>query len=255
MFALPPSAVLTSWGNAWLTGDVGLDEVADTVEYHAGPQVVVGLPGEGAETPLRQALALLRTRGISELRLALPVPGDPLGLMGPAALNAAAIEAGEAALVALSSGPLGLVPEEDRRGSSYVGIRWAAHPATGGRPDVPSLAEAEQTLIVTIRESTETLSRLDVAKWRPDVTETLAQLREPPGVAGSGLAPSYPPRAHRVVEMARRIGVVAALALEDEGGAVTASEMADRRATLRDLDRVVRRAKVAALNCVADHLA
>ena len=42
------------------------------------------------------ALGELRRLGASGCSLALPAPGDPLGLAGPPAFNAEALEAGEA---------------------------------------------------------------------------------------------------------------------------------------------------------------
>src|SRR5512144_1206776 len=109
MSASRPSAVLVAWGNAWLAGHVGLDEAVDVVERLHGPQTVHQLPVHQLpvhqlpvrdlpvhELPLRVRLARLRAQGLASLRLALPAPGDPLGLTGPAQLNEAAIEAGEA---------------------------------------------------------------------------------------------------------------------------------------------------------------
>lgn len=252
MLRVPPSASFAAWGNAWLTGHVGLDEAADAIEA-SGPHVVVGLPGDPGELPLRQALGMLRPDGLSGLRLSLPVPGDLLGLCGPPDFNAAALEAGEA-VTGLVAGQwsLGLVPSEDRRGSSYVGVRWDAYEAADGRPDVPPLAEAEHRLTTAIRSATSTLMSLDGATtWSPEIAEALTSLREehrhsPTG----GLAPGYPARAHRVATLAGRLSVVVALALEDEARGVSSDQMADRREALRDLDRAVRRAQVAACNSV-----
>lgn len=246
----PASALLVAWGNAWLAGHVGLDDAADAVEGTHGPQIVSGLTGEpGDETPLRHALGTLRAAGLARMRLALPATGDPLGLVGPPALNVAGIEAGEAALSEGPEEPLGLIPAEDRRGSSYIGVRWTAHPARAGTPDTPTLPEAEQQLTVAMRDATQTLLDLDVPRWHPDAAETLAVLRggprdEPP----TSLPPGYPPRAHRVAALAGRLALVLDIALSDEGGSVAASEMAGRREALRDLDRAVRRARVAAYN-------
>src|SRR5690242_1909368 len=75
------ATALVAWGNAWLTGSVGLDEAVDAVEKAAGPQI---LGGEPAEVTLRRGLGDLRVGGLTALRLALPEPGDPLGLTGPA---------------------------------------------------------------------------------------------------------------------------------------------------------------------------
>ncbi|MQA83106.1 MAG: hypothetical protein GEV03_00390 [Streptosporangiales bacterium] len=240
--------MLVAWGNAWLTGHVGLDEAVDAVEHAGGPQVAVGIPGETEEVPLRRGLGALRIAGLTGLRLALPAPGDPLGLPGPASLNTAALEVGEAVLAALPT-PVALVPAEDRRGSSYVGVRWTAHEALRAVPDAPMLPEADHALSMTLREATETLLRLDVACWRPELADALATLRElhhrePVG----GLAPGYPPRAHRVAALAGRLAIVVELALRDEGGALTATEAARRREALNTLDRAVRRAQVAAYN-------
>src|SRR5690606_29683754 len=123
------ATALVSWGNAWLTGHVGLDEAVDAVERIGGPQI---LGGEPAEVTLRRGLGDLRVGGMAALRLALPMPGDPLGLTGPPELNRAAIEAGAAVVAVLGDRAIGLVPAEDRRGSSYVGVRWATHDASPG---------------------------------------------------------------------------------------------------------------------------
>lgn len=253
MPALTSSAALVAWGNAWLTGHVGLDEAVDAIEHAGGPQVAVDLPGHAGEITLRRGLGVLRVSGLTGLRLALPVPGDPLGLPGPVSLNAAALEVGEAVLASLPDVPVGLVPAEDRRGSSYVGVRWATHPARPAAPATPALVEADQALSATLRDTTESLLRLDVACWRPELADALAALREshhrePVG----GLAPGYPARAHRVAALAGRLAGVIDLALRDEGGALTAAEAAERRDALRTLDRAVRRAVVAAYNSVVD---
>lgn len=253
MPAVTPSAALVAWGNAWLTGHVGLDEAVDAVEDTGGPQVAVDIPGEAGEVPLRRGLGALRVAGLAGLRLALPAPGDPLGLPGPAPLNLAALEVGEAVLACLPDAPVGLVPAEDRRGSSYVGIRWTAHPAATAAPAVPPLPDADQTLSTAIRDTTESLLRLDVASWRPELADALAALREAHRREPAGdLAPGYPPRAHRVAALAGRLAAVIDLALRDEGGALTAGEATERREALRELDRAVRRARVAAYNSVVD---
>jgi hypothetical protein len=250
--ALPPTgqaaAAVVAWGNAWLTGHVGLDEAADEMEQATGPQVVGGLPGETGDVPLRRGLASLRVAGMSLLRLALPVPGDPLGLTGPATFNSAALEAGEAVMIALPDGPLGLVPAEDRRGSSYLGIRWQAHPARPGIPDVPSLPEADHQLTLTMRAATEALLTVDGGAGIP--AAALAEVRDP--AQGGALAPGYPPRAHRVAALAGRLARVVALARELTGHGLTADQLARREEALRMLDRAVRRAQVAACNSAFD---
>jgi hypothetical protein len=253
--AFPPrrdaAAALVAWGNAWLGGHVGLDEAVDAIEEATAPQIVGGLPDDPHDLPLRRGLAVLRVAGMSTLRLALPAPGDPLGLTGPPALNAAAVEAGEAALVALPDAPIALVPAEDRRGSSYVGIRWQAHEARPGAADVPSLPEADRQLTLAMREVTEVLLTVDgTAGVPPEITDALADLRDPE--RGATLAPRYPPRAHRVAALAGRLALVVDLARRVEGHGLTAVQMHRRDEALRVLDRAVRRARVAAHNSAFD---
>ncbi|NUW44763.1 hypothetical protein [Nonomuraea rhodomycinica] len=221
------------WGNAWLAGHVGLDEVADRVENAGGP-VVVG------EVPLRRHLAELRGDGLSEFRLALPAPGDPLGLSGPPEFNAVAVEARQAVIAVLAERRLGLVPFTDRRGSSYVGVRMAAHEAGPVRHDLPSVAEAERELSDAMRAATDALAMVDgPAPVRPDRL----------GARGGELAPGYPPRAHRVAALAARLATV--LRLAGEGG-LTSGQVATRDAALRDLDRAVRRALVACCHAILE---
>lgn len=254
MVAAAPSAALVAWANAWLTGHVGLDEATDAIEGETGPCVVDGIPGAAGELPLRQGLGDLRVAGMNALRLALPVAGDPLGLPGPVAFNLAALEAGEAVTVELANRPIGLLPAEDRRGSSYVGVRWTVHQAGAASTDVPSLAEADHQLTTAVREATDALGTLDdVATWRPEVAEALTALRESPHREQPGrLAPGYPPRAHRVAALSGRLAVVVDLARQNEGAGLTADQVRCRTDALRALDRAVRRAQVAAYNSVFD---
>ncbi|MFE3452017.1 hypothetical protein ACFXJ8_24160 [Nonomuraea sp. NPDC059194] len=227
----PISPPLVAWGNAWLTGHVGLDEAADQVEKLSGP-VVAG------SMPLRGYLADLRVDGLTELRLALPAPGDPLGLSGPPAFNAAAVEAEEAAIAVLKDRAVGLVPAPDLRGSSYVGVRLAVHESGPPRADLPSLAEAERELTAAMREATEALAGV----------EGPAQ-GHPGRVRGWGgeLAPGYPPRAHRVSTLAARL--LTALRLADERG-LTSAQIATRSVALRTLNTTARRALVSAHHAI-----
>ncbi|MQA79381.1 MAG: hypothetical protein GEV10_13040 [Streptosporangiales bacterium] len=247
----PASADLVGWGNAWLLGHCGLDEVVDALERTHGAQVVTA-GATAAETPLRQVLGDLRGRGLAAFRLALPAPGDPLGLAGPADFNASAIEAGEAVLVELRDDATGLVPTADARGSSYTGLRWTRHRLTRATGATPTLAEAEQHLALTLRDAADALLDLDVATWNPGAAATLAGIRRG-GSDRLTLAPGYPPRALRVAAQAARLAAISAVGLADDGGAVSTWEADARRSALRDLERAVRRARVAAYNSVTEH--
>lgn len=250
MRAIPFSAVLVAWGNAWLAGHVGLDEAADAVEDASGPGVVTAVPGEAGDVPLRRALATLRGGGLSALRLAMPAAGDPLGLSGPRELTVDAVDAGEAVLIELDGTCVGLVPQDDHRGSSYVGVRWIGHPANPvNRSAVPPLSEAEHELTLAMRTAAGTLTATGEEEVRPELADALMSLRDAQHDATTGLAPGYSGRAHRVAALAGRLAIVVDAALTD-----TTTHMADegRRATLRDLDHAVRRALVAACGSVLE---
>lgn len=249
MRALPLSATLVAWGNAWLTGHVGLDEAMDAVEDASGPGVLTAVPGAPGELPLRRGFAELRGAGLRALRLARPAAGDPLGLAGPKELNIAAVAAGEAVLAELGDGWVGLVPEDDHRGSSYTGVRWLGHPANpANRSAVPPLAEADRELTLALRDAADTLTAQGEQEVRPELADALMSVRGAQDAGGTnGLAPGYPARAHRVAALAGRLALVVDVALAD---ATANAGDAARRDSLREVDRAVRRALVAACDSV-----
>ncbi|OIV38906.1 hypothetical protein BIV57_03300 [Mangrovactinospora gilvigrisea] len=265
---------LTAWGNAALAGSAAPDDVVHEVargELHR----VVGLPGAGSDpagveqVTLAIALGRLRNLGVRSLRLALPVPGHPLGLCGPPEFNALALEAGEAVVAGgadpgTGAGPaFGLVPEvtepaphpevaeDDEAAAQATVVLWRCVAARDGFPaDVPSLSEAERELSEAMREATAALAGLDLAGAGPDTLAALEEFRRRSGRHRVLLAPGYPPRAVRVLESAQRVAALVGLAsAEGEGGAaVTAAELSARESVLRPLERVARRAQVAAYN-------
>ena len=246
-----PSARLVGWANAWLSGHVSLDDAVDGVVGDDG--ALFRLPEAGGTERIERtalALAALRARGTTALRLVLPVAGDPSGLPGPREFNLAALEAGEAALT-VDGSPLGFVPSPITASSSRE-VLWQAYPVTavwGHR--LPSLSEAERALHETLREATEALLRLDVARWRPEIADALRDLRDGAG-AEDALPPGYPARARRVLVLARRVNAITELATTHPGAAVSAGEMAVRTATLRPLFEASRRAEVAAYNAITE---
>ncbi|MUL42446.1 hypothetical protein FZ103_14875 [Streptomonospora sp. PA3] len=250
------SAQLVAWGNAWLAGRAGLDDAVSAVEQGTGPHVIGAVADElpfEAGAPLRSAMARLRSHGLAAFRLCLPVPGDPLGLVGDAELNKAAVDAREAVLLRLDQGQLGLVPQEDRRGSSYVGVSWTPYRAADADPEPVPLAEAEHRLQTAIRESAALFGQVDdISAWGPEVTRALADLRDADRAPTPGLAPGHPQRAHRLAAQADRLAVVVRLAGDDEGRGLSSAQMQSRREALRVLDSAVRRARVAAYGAAAD---
>ncbi|MEU1289433.1 hypothetical protein [Kitasatospora sp. NPDC005856] len=250
----PRSGRLTAWGNALLAGSASPDDAAAAVLGADEVHRVTGLPGDrpGEQHGLTWALGRLRVLGVKGLRLALPSAGHPLGLTGPSAFNELAMGAGEAVLAV--GAPLGLVPEVEVYGpvgDRSATVLWRCSEVNDAPPaDVPSLHEAERELADGLREATVVLTRLDVAGAGPEALRALDAYRR----RGHGelLAPGYPPRAVRVLESARQVSALLAIASAGHGAAVSASEMAARQSVLAPLRRTARRAQVAAYNALVD---
>ncbi|KMS67147.1 hypothetical protein ACM01_43765 [Streptomyces viridochromogenes] len=216
---------------------------------------VEGLPGESAPVGLTLALGRLRALGVSGLRIALPAPGHPLGLSGPPEFNARAMDAEEA--VVCHGAAFGLVPEVFEAGPDgdvHVEVVWHCLTVREAPPaDVPSLGEAERELAEALRDATAVLSRLDVAGSGPVAEAAIDAYRARAERGRELLAPGYPPRAVRVLELAQRVGLLVSLAYENgHGGAVSSAEMGARAEALRPVERVARRAQVAAYNAYVE---
>ncbi|MFR0356512.1 hypothetical protein [Streptomyces sediminimaris] len=255
MLSEPRSGRLAAWGNALFAGLVSPDDAVLTIVGDDAVHRMEGLPGESGPVGLTLALGRLRALGVTGLRVALPAPGHPLGLSGPPEFNARAMEAGEAVLC--YGAPFGLVPEvhgAGPEGDVHVEVVWHCLPVREAPPaDVPSLGEAERELAEALREATEALSRLDVAASGPVAEAAIDAYRSRAERGQEVLAPGYPQRAVRVLELARRIGLLVSLARENgHGGAVSSAEMAARAEALRPVERVGRRAQVAAYNSVVE---
>jgi hypothetical protein len=231
---LPVSGVLAWWGTSWLRGEAVPDLLLDAVIGDDATHAVAGVPGEDGTLTLLAGLAALRAAGATGFGSAVPAPGDPVGLGGPRAFNTAALEAGEA-VVAVGTG-LGLVPQ--RVGAAVV---WQVLPAD--RRTVPDVGEADRTLRRTLLDSANALAALDVARWRPEVADELMHLRHPRPVAAP---PGIPARCLDLAGRGLQALSIVDLALEDDGGALSASEIERRRAALQPLDAAGRRALVAA---------
>lgn len=237
MLTTAASVRFTVWANAMLTGACDPDTAAqrilgDDVGHH-----VSGLAGHPAPATLPVALNLLRAAGATGAHLALPIPGDPIGLAGPPAFNESALEAGEA--VVLTGADLGLVP-------AYVGpaVQWTVLPAANPAP--ADFGEADRGLRAALIQAADSLAALDVARWKPEIADALIDIRRIGSGKGDDLAPGYDPRAVKTAATARRCLAIADAALEDDGAALTGAEADARRRTLTDLAAAARRALVAA---------
>jgi hypothetical protein len=251
---LPRSALLAAWGTAALTGGASADQARAAVQGADEPHAVAvraGSPlGACDGGSVTQLLTTLRAAGARGLRVVLPVPGDVLGLPGPAPLNAEALDAGECVLSV--GGPhLALVPAVEEFGSVWepgARVTWAVHAAAPSAvTDFGSVAEAERHLREALADGISALDQLDVARWRDEAADAIDELRHGQGPARL-LPPGTSPRAVRVVDLAWRVRGIAELAADDPGGAVSGWEVGARAATLRELAGVGRRALVAAIN-------
>jgi hypothetical protein len=232
---LPASARLAWWGTAWLCGLIGPDELLDAVVADDVAHVVVG-----EEPGLVQFLARSRALGADAVAASFPAPGDPVGLRGPAELTAAAIEAGEVALILGAAGTDGtaLVP-----GAVGRAVEWTPYAAARRPP--PDLGDADRLLRAAVLAVTDELAALDVARWRPEIANELIHLRT--GV------PLHPPAGvpQRCVDLAGRalhLWRVVELAEEDDGAAISAVEIERRRQAMKPLGHAVRLALTAAFS-------
>lgn len=267
---------LVTWGNAWLTGGAALDDVVGGVRggdvshtfafpdptgdpgahARAGglPGISGSVPGFGRSAvgggvpavvtdalPVALALGELRRRGATAFHLALPVPGDPVGLVAPSATLAAAVEAEQAAVVAGTG--LALVPE-----LVGAGMQWTAMPAQPP-PAVTSRGQAEREMSEQLLAAARDLAALEVARWNPRLPELLAGLDA--GQRVEELPDALDTRARGLVARATRLRAALVLALGEDGGARTAGESRRRRELLEPLERATRRAAVAA--CAPQH--
>lgn len=250
----PRSALLTAWGNAWLGGEASLPDLVRGVTAGDDAHLVAGLGRD--DLPLQSAAGLLRASGTLHLRLVLPAPGDVLGLPGPGAFTTAALTASEGVLALGPDGTgTGLVPTLRSHSSPFDGtvtsVTWTAYEVVVAGPDPgPFLHDAEHDLRRGVVAAAGALRDLDVARWRPDLAGALADLRRDArrGLADDELPGSHPVRARELLVQARQLAAVLALAGLDTGGALDARESAGREHELRELARLVRRARVAAYN-------
>lgn len=243
---LPLSALFALWFNAMTSGACSPDETRDAVIGGDAAHDVLGLPGQAEPVPLILALGRLAKTG-SHAGIALPVPGDPLGLAGPADFNADAMEAGEA--VVFGSGDVGLVPAR-----AGAGVVWSYRSATSRR-QVPDRSEAgallRSTLLTTVEELAGTAARGwpmggssdDVGDWADDRADDWAD--EPHAAGPSGLPPGTDPRVVSMIRLATRCRSVVAAGLNRERDASGRPD-GQRQQALVALDRAARRALVAA---------
>lgn len=260
------------WTSAWLPGAAAADDVLDALQSWAELHEVVRYDGgdDAAATDVAELLQLptigekpaspalllaaLRRIGVIGGELVLPAAGDLRGLHGNASFAAAALPAGEAAVLRTERhGDIGLVPEKVADGV----LGWTVF----GLPDAPPadpmpIGEAEFELSGAMRAAATALVELDVARHRPGVRAEIAGLVDKqPSIPWP---PGTPSRALRVLQRANEVDAILRVARADmPGGARSAAAMRRRAEALRPLDaavRAARRAAVAeAVRSLSDH--
>lgn len=250
MGGLPWAGRLVAWGNAYLAGSVTLADARREVDL--GIDSVVGDDRYPAGWP--DWLTSLTTSDLGTygwLRLALPVPGDPAGLVGPPATTTAALLAGQAAMAATSA----LLPEPTQYGPTNdrgLLVRWTSHERWEGPPPAVGVSEADHALTRTIVTGAEQIAALDVTTWRPpesDRDSLLPSRSAPPRLL---LPQTYPRRAQLLASKALQIREIVAGARRDQGGSLTALAVDDRAVVLARLDAAARQGLVAACQALAE---
>lgn len=249
VLAVRRSARFATWVRVWRAGLVPYDDAAAEI---AGDEehMVTDVPGSWTDVTLAEGISVLAKLHPDDVRLVLPAPGDPRGLPGPGPFTAAALDSGEG----VTAGSLAFVPEVRNHtsgsGMAFETVQWRAYQLSQPAPvmrDEPDVAEAESDLTTALAEATRELTRLDVARWRPELAGAITALRRPD--ATTDLPPGYDPRARRLYARANILDRVLALAEHAApGGAITGYEARQRDAALRPLLTACRRALVAACN-------
>ena len=255
----PRSGRLAAWGNALLAGLVSPDDAAQRIVGRTRCTGSRGCRARPGPVGLTLALGRLRALGVTGLRVALPVPGHPLGLSGPPEFNARALD-GRGGGARRGRPALGLVPEVYEAGPAgdvHVEVVWRCLPVREAPPaDVPSLGEAERELAEALRDATEALSRLDVAGVGPGGAGGAGGV---PGAGGARAARCW----RRGIRRGRcgcwswRSGWARCWCRDgarrrSTAAAVSASEIAARAEALRPVERTARRAQVAAYNAYVE---
>jgi hypothetical protein len=247
---LPASVRLSLWAtHAWATGTPVERAIA-----HAFPDID-HVAGD------LDRLTLWHDLGERALLVALPAPGDLVGMPG-ASLDAqgAAAAGGECVFVPGLGGLL--VPTISSYGSGTEGgpdvgtrVDWTAYdadPVPRHRIEALEASQLERHLREEIRTATEAI---DDVGGQPFGAAAARELADAALGGRWGLPPGLPARAARVIALAGTIDSVVDVALGAGDGALTAAEAASRHRLLLRLQRASERALADATNAACSVLA
>ena len=256
------AGLLAAWTAATAARRASLAQAVAALESTADGHVVHGLPGRPgsatSELSLADVLAEFVDARPDAVRVAFPAPADPLGLRGAGPFTSSALLARSAVIV----DGVGLVPEMDQRGSSYRGVRWRAFevdvvseltaPALNVEPS-RIIEQADRALRRALRDATEALADVDLARWRPEASSGGVAAAAALRTRLRALPPSWPVAARALAE--RSIALWHALdVVSSDDGAASMSASAVRLTAVRELSHAVREAAMVAFNVPASAL-
>lgn len=240
MVVLPRSARLGCWLQALMDDRTSLDDALEGVLGDDTAHDVAGLDESTSSEPMALALGRLRGRRPGWVHVAMPVPGDLLGLAGPPELNVDALDAGEC--LVLGGTGLALVPH-----AAGAGVVWQAHPASD--PPAYDVGEADRELRRSVSGTADALADLDVARWNPEAADLLLNLRSPLPL---NLPPGTSSETTGILATALRCRAIVEMALDSESAAITAAEHNRRVSALEPLARASRLAVSATCSTVRE---
>lgn len=265
-FMSTPSATLTVWAAAWLSGRGAPDDLLDALHAWAPrQQVIAGDPVAadhtgiaGPDRHLDGLTDLLRTlrqagqRSGVEFRLLLPVPGDVRGVPAGTAFATEALAVGEGVVIGVPGGDgIGLVP----LWSADESLVWSVHtvPVPTDAGSEISLGEAEYMMREAVREAAEELARLEgLAGVGPGENPRELIEAELATYTKHQYPTSIPLRARRVLDTADHVAAILTVAQRTPTHTPTAASSERTHETLfRPLWNAIRHARLAAIKAAA----
>ncbi|MEI8080802.1 MAG: hypothetical protein WCI74_03045 [Actinomycetes bacterium] len=246
---VPRAAVLAPWWNSWLIGACSGDDLIDAMAAF-GRHVVVDQSGHPEQ--LIVGLGQLRSASARPIadssscspptaRVVLPVPGDPLGLPGPATFNQLAVQAGQA--VVLDGTATALVPT-----ASANTTVWTVHPVDPDHGTSAAIAADEATRAIksAMLEATETLASLGPLDNRDEAGRRLRSIDD--ALTLLRLPASLPRERVATALSAVRVLAIVQVATASQHARATRSEQDAAAGSLLELARTARHALAAACN-------
>ncbi|MHB1064491.1 MAG: hypothetical protein ACYC1Z_08415 [Georgenia sp.] len=258
---LPVSVTLALWLPTVHDRDTALRAVRAVTrvdEHHeVRSRTGEGAPRTGTPPALREMVATLAP--VHEVAAVLPRSGDPMGT--PAVRSTDLLDAGEGLLLRRRDGRgtevcTIVVPLRQTYGSVYERgelVTWTVDEDVTDLIPAPSLllagvdslSQARREIQLAMTEAVEALEDLDVARHRPDVADQLLDLSLAT-LPDRLLPPGLDRRRLDVLERAARLLAIVALAVADDGAAVTATQTYRRSGALAQVERAARHAMCAA---------